>query len=393
MLLSVAPHAIMNNMEITDIIDLNGEQLVIPENFTLSFNDGVVRNGIIVGNNTAVIAEDNKIIFEDVIISGTWSVSNIHSSWFSNNENCLQNVLALTSPDKHNTVYINSGSYSVTIDNNAESCLRINSNTDIILNGDIYLKPNGFTHYNIIDIYGNDITLSGEGSIIGDRDRHCANEGEWGMGIMIRKSSNVTINDIIIKDCWGDCIYITEDSCKITIEKCTLVNSRRQGISIIDAKDIIIKDIIFSDIQGTSPEYAIDIEPNQNCSVDNVWIENVDIRNCRGGLLVYGGATNAFIGKVSISDSHISNSRKLPIRIIQNAYISIRNCYITGFPDKAITSVKTDSIVIKGNTIHKNGATNKKSSFGQWIYQLKRNEYIEVNDDVSRIVANNKIIR
>ena len=105
MLLSVAPHAIMNNMEITDIIDLNGEQLVIPENFTLSFNDGVVRNGIIVGNNTAVIAEDNKIIFEDVIISGTWSVSNIHSSWFSNNENCLQNVLALTSPDKHNTVY------------------------------------------------------------------------------------------------------------------------------------------------------------------------------------------------------------------------------------------------------------------------------------------------
>ena len=113
-----------------------------------------------------------------------------------------------------------------------------------------------------------DITISGNGSIIGDKDAHKGKDGEWGMGIQIMNSKNVTINGLNISNCWGDCIYIGGKSSYISIVNCNLHHARRQGISVTNAYKCKIDNCKIYDIAGTAPEYGIDFEPNADCTVN-----------------------------------------------------------------------------------------------------------------------------
>ncbi|HDR7507897.1 hypothetical protein [Bacillus toyonensis] len=45
-------------------------------------------------------------------------------------------------------------------------------------------------------------------NVIGDRDTHIGTTGEWGHGINIQGSSNITIQNPNISKYWGDGIYI-----------------------------------------------------------------------------------------------------------------------------------------------------------------------------------------
>lgn len=326
---------------VSRIIDLNGREVVLPDCVTLSFSkNSVIRNGTIIGYKTK-IKGNLEGIFDDIIIKGTWDVPLIYSKMFRNvhKDNGLKNVFALASDFVSNHIVISEGLYHVNANQDSKCIIKIPSNTKVSLYGDIILKPNDFSYYNIFRITGNQINIHGKGKIIGDRKCHKGTKGEWGFGIEINNGTKISINNIIVKDCWGDCIYITGRSSNISISNCELSGSRRQGISVVSANNVVIKDCLIYDIRGTSPQRAIDIEPNKNCIVDNVTISNVTAKSCFGGFMALGAAKNARIGKVHLSNCKTIKT-KCPYSFSHVGELILINCHSSELRKPIISKCK-----------------------------------------------------
>lgn len=316
---------------INDTIDLNRRTLYIPANSTLSVRGGVIRNGIINGDNTKLKYKKGCAVFDSVNITGTWIVGSIRSSMFKDlsYENSLKDVFALTNPIIHNTVVIEKGVYQVTANKPKDVCVQIESNTDVILDGDIYLTPNGYVMYSIVRLEGDNITLKGTGSINGDKYTHTSREGEWGMGIFVMGGNNNRIIGVTVKDCWGDCIYITNNADGLVIDKCNLSDGRRQGISVISVRNVLIKNCTISKVRGTPPGYAIDVETNKGDTVLAVTIKNLKIFDCFGGILTTDGmAQDAYIDEVIVRNCTIRDIDTYPFKFKRTNKVVVRNCDI-----------------------------------------------------------------
>lgn len=68
----------------TDPTDPDSKVRIInlPANSTLVFMGGSIKNGILVGNNTRIVAKKGVCIFDGITIQGTWDVTEAYSSWF-----------------------------------------------------------------------------------------------------------------------------------------------------------------------------------------------------------------------------------------------------------------------------------------------------------------------
>ncbi len=319
---------------IKDTIDLKGRTLVLPENIILRIDGGLFKNGVLFGNNTTLNYKRKSVVFDRVNIKGTWIIGVIRSTMFSDlsYDNALKDVIALTNSAVRNRVFINKGIYKVSVYSNSAVCLPLTSNTDLQLDGDVFLTPNRYSNYSIIETRGSNIRIKGAGSLCGDKQKHLANEGEWGMGVFVRGGANISIKGITIKDCWGDCIYITDDATNVIVEDCLMDNGRRQGISVISAQNVTIKNSRIQNIEGTKPEYAIDIEPNKNCFVRNVQIKNVTIKNCKGGIASYGAAEGAKIDTVIIKNCIIDKTTRCPINLSSTRYVRVDGSQINRGP-------------------------------------------------------------
>lgn len=338
------------NLTIKDTIDLENRKCVLPEEISLNFKGGLVKNGTLVGNNTKL--RSSGACFDRVRIMGTWSVPVISTSLFCNlnYDNALKDVVALSNPAVKNKIIIGRGDYQVSAYINGDVCLPVNSNTELVINGTIRLTPNNFTNYYILQAEGHDIKIKGKGTILGDKHTHTGKKGEWGMGINLDHAHNVMIKGLTIKDCWGDCIYVGNESSDVRIEDCLLDHGRRQGISITSADGVIIKNCTITNVGGTAPEYAIDVEPNKSETVDNVVIEKVITKNCRGGFLVYGKAPLAHVGKVTMRNCRIEASRKMPISIIRCSLARVERCITRGSGRKDdINMVEVETAIKKNN--------------------------------------------
>ena len=311
---------------IRDTIDLANCACIIPKGMTLVFKGGYIKNGTLIGNHTRL--KSSKACFNHVRILGSWEVPMIKSSLFDDlsYDNALKDVVALADSSINNKIVIGKGSYQVTAYKNGDVCIPVCGNTEIVIDGDIKLTPNDFRNYSIILASGENIKIHGKGSIIGDKHTHTGKTGEWGMGIDVENAHHVFISGLTIKDCWGDCIYIGSESTNVRIEKCRLDHGRRQGISITSADGVSIKNCIITNVGGTAPEYAIDVEPNKGDAVDNILIENVTSNKCKGGFLVYGKAPNAKIGRVIIRKSTIKESAKKPIDLQRCESALVEEC-------------------------------------------------------------------
>ena len=337
--------------KITKDIDLKGGVLCIPKGVTLAFNGGMIKNGTIVGDDTQM--QCKGIAFDKVTIKGVWNVPSIYSTWFKNlsGENALRDVIALSNPRIKNRIIIDEGEYVVSV-SGANPSISIYSNTDVILNGTIKLKPNSLSQYYIINLTGKNISLSGKGMIVGDKYAHTGNTGEWGMGVNVRKGQNISIRDITIKDCWGDCIYVGTSSENVEIEGCTLIDGRRQGISVTSAKNVYISNCKISKVRGTAPQYAIDIEPNKGDSIDNVFIRNVEAFDCYGGFLTYGKAKNAWIGNVTLEKCSVYGCEaKYPVNFQKGKMVKITDCYIDADKQTAILFQDIDRVQAGNNRL------------------------------------------
>lgn len=140
----------------------------------------------------------------------------------------------------------------------------------------IEMAPNDRHNYCVISTEGNDdITIRG-GEIRGDRDDHDYSSGgahDEGHGICVWTSSNrVLVEDMELHQLTGDGVLIVGSaprdddpnaevpSTHVTIRNNEIHNNRRQGVSIVGGHNIVIENNHIHHIQGTSPQFGVDIE-------------------------------------------------------------------------------------------------------------------------------------
>ena len=88
-----------NVIRVTNDIDLGGKELVLPENSTLVFKGGIIRNGSVVGSGTDIVKGKDRVLFDNVEIKGSWNVREIFSSCFNDIDyiNSLKNDILTSS--------------------------------------------------------------------------------------------------------------------------------------------------------------------------------------------------------------------------------------------------------------------------------------------------------
>lgn len=286
-------------------IDLRGKQVNVPKGVTITFKKGgAIVNGTLNGKGTELNSKTDNVL--GVNLKGTWCVDKVSDLLFSkeylSDTEIINNLNVIQSDAMANEVTINRD-YHITIAKSGGAGLLPSNHSTIQLKGTISLENNDYTSYQIVYIKNKeDVTIKG-GHIVGDVGKHTYVEGsssEWGMGIYIMESKDVSLSDIYIARCTGDGIYITGGkepsigvydyaSSNVSIQNVTCEANRRQGLSIIHVDGLTVKDCSFiktGQIEYTAPGAGIDIEPNvsnsRNMSVRNVLVENCKIQENKG---------------------------------------------------------------------------------------------------------------
>lgn len=320
----------------------------------------MITNGRVIGSKTKLERNKNTTIFSNVIIEGTWNIPYISSSFFEGKDNVLQQVFALTDSLMYNKVIIEKGNYTVSRSDNNEGILNIKSNTDLIIKGEVNVNPNKYTHYYILNLKDvNNVSITG-GSLVGDRASHIGITGEWGHGIFVwGNSENVKIKNVRISNCWGDGVAIGRSVPvkNVRMYKLRIDNCRRNGISVIACEGCTIKKCTVTNINGTAPEYAIDIEPNKGGHVYDVELEQVKIRSRNGILLPIANSSDYhYIKRIRITNCDINTEQRC-ISVDGAEDITIKgNKLVNKTEDRSIPLVidhESKSVVISNNTIIK----------------------------------------
>lgn len=177
------------------------------------------------------------------------------------------------------TLSIPDGTYMV----NALTSVYVKSGMTVSMSSGAVLKaiPNGASNYAILALSGvSNVNIVG-GTIYGERAQHTGTTGEWGMGLKIVNSSQVAVDHVLAKECWGDGFYVA--GCKsVTLCDSTADHNRRQGLTITSVDGMVVRNCTFTRTQGTLPEDGIDFEPNPGETVNNVLITGCNVSGNSG---------------------------------------------------------------------------------------------------------------
>jgi hypothetical protein len=189
----------------------------------------------------------------------------------------------------------------LSVDDEWEGGLFVPNNCNISFKGDgqLSLLPHFSRRYGILKLYdvGN-ITIN-DPLLDGRRDLNTHTLGEWGHGIdLCGTTGSVVINRPKTLNTWGDGIALSASKTDpvarpgaigVTINNPLCGNGRRQGISIISARNLVINDPVAINTNGVLPGAGIDIEPNTNSDVlEGIEINRPVTSNNQGaGILVF----------------------------------------------------------------------------------------------------------
>ncbi len=155
----------------------------------------------------------------------------------------------------------------------------------------LIMKANSMNKYQLLRIHDVSNVKVLNAVLDGDRMAHIG-AGEWGHGISISGSNNITVDNFKIQNFWGDGIYVGRGKGKssgIQIANGIIDKCRRNGISITNGINVSVSKVLISNTSGTSPMFGIDIEPNSNVDVlDNIEINDYISFNNRNGALMLG---------------------------------------------------------------------------------------------------------
>lgn len=359
------------NYYVKGVKDLCGETLQLPDNTTIVFKKGgKIVNGTICGKNTKI-----KKAYADCIgvtLMGTWNVKDISDIWFdktSLTDNAIIKSLNALQSDRIKQILRIERNHCLKLSSDFNTGLSVTSNTMVLLNAVLSIEGNSLERYNIVSISGkNNVKWEG-GEVRGDVGKHryiVGSTSEWGFGVYIYGSRDITITGLKSSLCTGDGFYISGDggnslddyakaSKNIVLRNCTVYDDRREGISLVHAESVLIEDckaINMGQTEYTAPSYGINIEPNKGKGVRSVIIRRYVSENTRaeyafssGGYQLSGGISNRdnirledcrmdkgvaiMSGAVTILDSKMSKVTIYPVDM-PSGKVMFRNCTITG---------------------------------------------------------------
>lgn len=260
-------------------------------------------------------------------------------------------------------------------------------------------KANSAERYNILYINKvRDVEISG-GQIVGDRNGHTGTSGEWGHGIFVRGSSNVTIRDLHVSNCWGDGLVVAAadmwqapavGSKNVFIANIVSTNNRRQAISIGYVNGLKIYDSEFSNSNGVTPQCGVDIEPENGNIAYDVLFENCTVRdNARYGMLLYKGAQGVTIRGCTVEDN---GSCGIVTRNAKATYIvnsTIRNNSATGlFIQEGTQNCQVSQNTFYGNYHRLGTVTRTPFQMSGWSSAIERDILMQGAMSDIRITTN-----
>lgn len=193
--------------------------------------------------------------------------------------------------------------------------LRLRNNNHLLFQkgSSLIMQPTGKSQYYLIMLDGIQNVAVYYPKLIGDRKNHLNSKGQWGMGIWIKNSRNITIRSPHIVNCWGDGIYLGHENGAYVNENIKIYdgiidNNRRNGISIISGRNVEINNVFISNTNGHNPQSGIDIEPNSNDDIlEGINLINIEtFNNTMNGIVVsIGNLSGRKQKKVDINiDNH-----------------------------------------------------------------------------------------
>ena len=186
----------------------------------------------------------------------------------------------------------------------------------------IRMAPNDTWNYCILAVRGaEDVTIRG-GSIVGDRAQHQfdvtngeADADDEGHAICIEgNSERILVEETELAQVTGDGVLIVGSgdagaSCfDITIRKSKIHDNRRQGVSIVGGVRVLIEDNDIERINGTSPQFGVDIESLKFKSAD-ILIDNNRFSMNAGGDYVNTDGTNVWFTNNSCSQEGLTEKQ------------------------------------------------------------------------------------
>lgn len=226
-------------------------------------------------------------------------------------------------------VIVPAGDYRIDVDVNPTGDdfggIKVKSNIHLVIQKGAKLRAfaSDKTFTCVVQAYKvSNVTISGGGTIIGERYIHIGTTGEHGMGVAVFGSVGVTIEDLIIQDCWGDAVYVGyanvggvyTPSSQVFVRNNTLKSSRRQGVSVVYTDVFEVSGNTILDIQGAPPEAAIDLEPDTPARQNsNGIVSNNKSFNTGQGITMYVSNENMVI------NDNICLSRGVAFRSVDNS--------------------------------------------------------------------------
>jgi Right handed beta helix region len=177
---------------------------------------------------------------------------------------------------------------------------------------------------------------------------------EWQHGISLEGPTDVEIDRVNIHDTYGDHIFIgwRIDDHRLTkrvwIHDSTFARSGRQGIAVIDGRDIVIERNRFTDMRRAT----VDLEPVGELVVENVHI--IDNEVGPGRLLFVPAAGGGPINRIIIARNRL-HGRPLTIDVKTPEGQRRRQFWVVDNTTDAIhhegplTFIRADGVVVRGN--------------------------------------------
>jgi parallel beta-helix repeat protein len=349
---------ITGSMSAQDVIELQGKI----NTFEQALNEGT----LLTGKSAYEIAVDNGFIGTEVEwLESLKGDTNINVETFgakgdgvTDDTVAIQN--ALNYATTHNgTVMFQNKVYMI----DASIGILPQSNTTLLMNPNTILRaiPNNLTHYTILLIYNQVNVIVRGGVIQGERNSHIGTTGEWGHGLVVRGDcQNILIDNVLARDCWGDGFEVrygesgdkSQIPFNVIIRNCIGDNNRRQGLSIICGKNVIVDGCTFKNTNGTLPECGIDVETDFQDDITTV--QDIRITNC------YLENNNGWGLSFAYSMENIASGNT-----------------IVGNKCGGIYCGRSSKLLIQNNIINSNGGDTSINYYGNGIY-LNYTDYCQI---------------
>jgi hypothetical protein len=174
-------------------------------------------------------------------------------------------------------------------------------------------------------------------------------DGEWRHVIRFRGCMDMEVRDLELRDSGGDGLTIGRSekrlySQNIIVSGIVCDNNKRQGISIVSGKNILVENSIFKNTVGTFPGAGVDLEPDR----EDEFLQKIEFKSC------------AFIGNynagIKIASGKLTGSSE-PISI------NFKDCIIENNFSPENPKVKGEIVILT----HKSNPVNGEVQFENCI--------------------------